>query len=214
MMKNIAVILSGCGVYDGTEINEAVLTYLHLENNGFIYKTFAPNKTQHHVIDHMKGVELQETRNVLTESARIVRGNIQDLAELNHSDFDGIVVVGGFGVAKNISDIAFKGGEFKIDSNIQEVLNSFTNRPALYMCIAPVVASKIYKTAKITIGNCVDTAAIVTANNCDHIECDQYNCVVDVENKLVTTPAFMRAENVSQANIGIEKAIKCFKDIF
>lgn len=213
-MKNVAVILSGCGVFDGTEINEAVLTFLHLENNEFSYTTFAPNKLQHHVIDHTKGEELNETRNVLTESARIVRGNIQDLADLNHRDFDGVVVVGGFGVAKNLSDIAFKGGEFEIDSNVQEVLNSFTDRPALYMCIAPVVASKIYENAKITIGNCVDTASIVKANNCEHVECDQYNCVVDKDSKLVTTPAFMLAENVSQANVGIENAVKGFKEIF
>ncbi|HIF9371197.1 TPA: isoprenoid biosynthesis glyoxalase ElbB [Photobacterium damselae] len=207
-MKNkVAVVLSGSGVYDGSEINEAVLTFLQLETVGIEYDVFAQNKIQTHNINHLTGETNNNQRNILEESARIVRGNIKDLAAMNTEDYKGIVIVGGFGVAKNYSDVAFN-KDFTIDPVLREILISFKNKVALYMCIAPVLASKIYYNAKLTVGNDNDFAKIISDNSCIHELCDQYNCIIDYDNKLITTPAYMLAENVAQANIGIKKSIQ------
>ena len=101
-MKNIGVILAGCGYLDGAEIREAVLTLLAIDQHGAKAKMFAPNIDQHHVVNHLSGEETKETRNVLLESARIARGEIQDLQDLNMSDLDAIILPGGFGVAKKL----------------------------------------------------------------------------------------------------------------
>ncbi|TKF96605.1 isoprenoid biosynthesis protein ElbB, partial [Vibrio sp. F13] len=102
-MKKIAVVLSGCGVFDGAEINEVVLTLLALEEQGVDYQCFAPDKPQTHTINHLQGNEKEQTRNVLEEAARIVRGNVTSLSELNENEFSALIVPGGFGVAKNLS---------------------------------------------------------------------------------------------------------------
>lgn len=209
----VAVILSGCGVFDGAEINEAVLTFLQLEAESIDYATFAPNINQTHVINHITGKEEENPRNVLTESARIVRGQIEDLSTLDHEKFDGVVVIGGFGVAKNLSDLAFKGATFEVNAELASILYSFVGKPALYMCIAPVLASKIYKGAKLTIGNDEGTIALVESNGCEHVLCDSSSCVMDNENQLVSTPAFMLAGSVSEAYIGIKAAVNSFKNL-
>ena len=117
-MKKVAVILSGCGVFDGAEIHEAVLTLLHIELNGASYQCFAPNISQHHVVNHISGEEMSEQRNVLIEAARIARGDIKDLNELNVQDFDALALPGGFGAAKNLCDFAFKGAECDINEDV------------------------------------------------------------------------------------------------
>jgi len=78
-MKKFAVVLSGCGVFDGAEIHEAVFTFWAIKKHGADYQAFAPNVDQYHVVNHMTGDEMPEKRNVLVESARIVRGEIKDL---------------------------------------------------------------------------------------------------------------------------------------
>ncbi|MGR5282000.1 isoprenoid biosynthesis glyoxalase ElbB [Photobacterium damselae] len=205
-MKKIAVLLSGCGVYDGTEINEAVLTLLSLEQYNITYDVFAQNKNQTQVINHLNGDLMDETRNILIESSRIVRGNIKDLETLDANEYSGIIVVGGFGVAKNYSNFALS-NNLLIEPIIQSKLSSFIGKPSLYMCISPVIASTIYNNAEITVGNDLDVAKVINMNGCIHRTCDQFNCIVDKKQKLITTPAFMLAQNIYQASKGINKAI-------
>lgn len=160
-MKKIAVILSGSGVFDGAEIHESVLALLAIEQEGASWHCFAPNMDQHHVINHLTGEEMAETRNVLTEAARIARGQIDDLASLDPSQYDALLLPGGFGAAKNLSDFAFKGSECTIHPEVKRVCQKFAEeeKPAGYLCIAPAMIPLIYGPgAKGTIGNDPDTA--------------------------------------------------------
>ncbi|MFQ3576193.1 MAG: isoprenoid biosynthesis glyoxalase ElbB, partial [Cytophagales bacterium] len=129
----IAVILSGCGVYDGSEIHESVLSLLEIESQGGEYQCFAPDIVQHHVINHLSGEEMTEQRNVLTEAARIARGNIKSLKELNVADFDALFLPGGFGVAKNFTKWAFSGPDGDILTEIKTVARRFGVRSAMPM---------------------------------------------------------------------------------
>ncbi|MCK5881164.1 MAG: isoprenoid biosynthesis glyoxalase ElbB [Sinobacterium sp.] len=207
MSKKIAVILAGCGVYDGSEVYESVLTFLYIEEQGASYQAFAPNVDQHHVINHLNGEEVTETRNVLTESARIVRGNVKDISELSVGEYDAVIIPGGFGVAKNLSDFAFKGSDMQVHDGVANILKSFkqANKPIGLACIAPALALAIIESSPVvTIGNDADTISALDAMGVKHIECDALEAYIDDDNKLVTTPAFMLAETVSQAAPGIE----------
>ncbi|KZN63045.1 isoprenoid biosynthesis protein [Pseudoalteromonas luteoviolacea CPMOR-1] len=209
-MKQVAIIFSGCGVFDGAEIHESVLTMLHLEQQNIAYRCFAPNIDQHHVINHITGEEQAESRNVLTEAARIARGDITDLAQLNVDEFAALVIPGGFGVAKNLSDFAFKGAESQVLDSLKSVCQQFNaqNKPITYLCIAPALIGHIHQTGtKATIGNDADTAAAVNALGATHIDCAVTDIVVDEQQKVISTPAYMLASNISEASAGIEKAI-------
>ncbi|BFM08439.1 isoprenoid biosynthesis glyoxalase ElbB [Halioxenophilus aromaticivorans] len=212
-MSKLAVILSGCGVYDGAEINEVVCSLLALEENGIAYQCFAPDIDQHHVINHLTGEETGETRNVLQESARIVRGNCQPLSELNAQDFDGLLVPGGFGVAKNLSDLAFKSGDVTINDQFLNACNAFKEaaKPAGYMCIAPALLGKIYGDVNCTIGNDPDTAGVIESHGGSHTNAAVDEIVVDQAHKVVSTPCYMLAENISQAKSGIDKLVVALK---
>jgi enhancing lycopene biosynthesis protein 2 len=211
-MKNIAVILSGCGVYDGSEIHEAVLTLLAIEQQGAKYNCFAPNITQHHVINHTTGeVNHDDSRNVLVEAARINRGDVEDLIELREKDFDGIIFVGGFGVAKNLSSFALGNESYHVNEDVLTVAKAFANaeKPAGYMCIAPALLPMIYPAGvKGTIGRDKDIAALISAKGLSHIDCDVTDVIVDEVHKIITTPAYMLAESISDAAAGINKLVK------
>lgn len=210
-MKHVAVLLSGSGVFDGAEVNEAVLTLLHIEKQGGSYQCFAPDTQQAHVVDHLQGEEANETRNVLTESARIARGDVKPLHELNVDDFDALILPGGFGVAKNFCDFAFNGADMMINEQVEAVGEAFknANKPAGYMCIAPVLLPYIYgKDVKVTVGNDPDVAAAITKMGGEHIECDVRDIVVDDNHRLVTTPAYMLAAKVMDADAGIGKLVE------
>lgn len=211
-MKNIAVILSGCGVYDGSEVHEAVLTLLAIEQQGAKYNCFAPNINQHHVINHFTGeVSSDETRNVLVESARINRGDVEDLIELREKDFDAIIFVGGFGAAKNLSSFALDNNNYTVNEEVLRAAKAFARveKPAGYMCIAPALLPLIYPAGiKGTIGKDNDTAALISAKGLTHIQCDVNNIVVDEAHKVVTTPAYMLANSISEAASGINKLVK------
>ena len=143
-MTRVAVVLSGCGVYDGAEINEAVLTLLCLEQQGASYQCIAPDIPQMHVINHLTGEPVQgESRNVLVEAARIARGNIQDLAKARVDDFDALLVPGGFGAAKNLSDFAVVGAGMTVQPDFLKLAREFHQRgkPIGLICIAPVMAA-------------------------------------------------------------------------
>ncbi|MBD3653178.1 isoprenoid biosynthesis glyoxalase ElbB [Kangiella sp.] len=210
-MKKIAVILSGCGVYDGAEIHESVLTLLALEQNGLDYQCFAPNIEQMHVINHLTGdVAEGESRNVLVEAARIARGNIKDLAEAKESDFDAAVLPGGFGAAKNLCDFAVKGSDCTVNSDVERFIKAMAaaKKPVGFICIAPAMIPRLYgEGSKLTIGNDKDTANAIEAMGGVHMACPVEDIVYDEERNLVSTPAYMLAGSVSEAASGISKLV-------
>lgn len=210
-MKKVAIILSGCGVYDGSEIHEAVLTLLAIEQNGASYRCFAPNIAQHHVINHLTGeVSEGESRNVLVESARIARGDVEDLSELRVEDFDALIVPGGFGAAKNLSNFALVGENYEVNAQVLTACQSFAkaNKPAGYMCIAPAMLPLIYpKGVQGTIGKDKDTAALIAAKGLIHNDCNVEEVVIDQAHKLVSTPAYMLATSLTQASAGINNLV-------
>ena len=211
-MKKVAVILSGCGVYDGSEIHEAVLTLLAIEQNGASYRCFAPNITQHHVINHLTGeVSENETRNVLVESARIARGDIEDLCELREQDFDALIVPGGFGAAKNLCNFALDAENYTVNEQVLSACQAFAKaeKPAGYMCIAPTMLPLIYpEGVQGTIGSDLDTAAFIEAKGLVHNTCNVDSVVIDQNHKLVSTPAYMLATSLIEASSGITQLVK------
>ena len=210
-MKKIAVILSGCGVYDGSEIYESVLTLLFLERHGLAYQCFAPNTDQLHVINHLTGeVVPDQQRNVLVESARLARGEITDLADANPDEYSGLIIPGGFGAAKNLSDFAISGANCSVDPLVENFTRAIhqAGKPVGLICIAPAMTPKIFgQDSLCTIGNDEETAAAIEAMGGQHQNCPVDNIVIDHQRKIVTTPAYMLANSISDASIGIEKLV-------
>lgn len=210
MNKKVAVILSGCGVYDGSEIYESVLTLLRLDQRGAQVQCFAPNAPQLHVIDHYRGEETQESRNVLVEAARLARGNIKDVREGKVEAFDALILPGGFGAAKNLSDFAVSGADCTVQPDVLAFARAFAQagKPVGLICIAPALAARIYGPGVVcTIGNDPDTAATLTRMGAQHENCAVDEIVVDPQRKLVTTPAYMLAKSISEAASGINKLV-------
>jgi enhancing lycopene biosynthesis protein 2 len=210
MSKKIAVILSGCGVYDGAEIHESVITLLRLDQRGAQVQCFAPNIAQLHVINHLTGEEMPESRNVLVESARIARGNIKDIREADVEDFDALIVPGGFGAAKNLSNFAIEGAGCTVQPEVLALAEAFAEagKPVGLICISPALAAKIYGPGvTCTIGNDADTAAAMNKMGATHADCAVTDIVEDKARKLVSTPAYMLAQSISEAASGINKLV-------
>jgi len=211
-MKKIAIILSGCGVYDGSEIHESVLTMLAITEQGAQYRCFAPNINQYHVINHFTGeVDETQTRNVLVESARIARGDIEDITELVVDEFDALVLPGGFGAAKNLCDFAINNENCTMQNDVLLACQAFAaaKKPAGYICISPAMIALVYgQNSKGTIGTDSDIAAQLTAMGLQHVNCSVDNVVIDQTNKVISTPAYMLASNIGEAAQGINKLIK------
>ena len=208
--KNVAVILSGCGVYDGAEIHESVITLLRLDQRGAKVQCFAPDIAQLHVINHLTGEPMPETRNVLVESARIARGEIKDIREARVEDFDALIIPGGFGAAKNLSSFATEGAACSVQADVLNLAEAFAEagKPIGLMCISPAIAAKIYGPGVIcTIGTDADTAAAVSKMGGTHQECEVSEIVEDKARKLVCTPAYMLAQSISEAASGINKMV-------
>jgi len=209
-MKKFAVVLSGCGVFDGAEIHEATLTLYSILKNGGSYEIFAPDIEQYHVINHITGKEMDETRNVLGESARIARGKIKSLAAFNAGDFDALIFPGGFGVAKNLSSLAFKGDECIVDINVEYAVTSMykQGKPIGALCIAPSVMAKILKGSMVTIGNDKKEIANIEKMGSKHKVTTHGEVVVDEKFKLVTSPCYMLNANILQIAEGVDNVIK------
>ncbi|XP_044159684.1 glutamine amidotransferase-like class 1 domain-containing protein 3A, mitochondrial [Bufo gargarizans] len=198
----VAVVLSGCGVYDGTEIHEASAILVHLSRAGAEVKMFAPDIPQMHVIDHSKGEASQESRNVLVESARIARGDITALSQLNSQDHDAVVFPGGFGAAKNLSSFAVDGESCQVQGDVQRVLQEFrkAKKPIGLCCIAPVLAAKVIPGVEVTVGQeeeqggkwpYAGTVKAIQALGGKHCPKEVHEFHVDTTSNVVTTPAFM-----------------------
>lgn len=210
MSKKIAVILSGCGVYDGAEIHESVITLLRLDQRGAQVQCFAPDIAQLHVINHLTGEEMPESRNVLVESARIARGKVKDIRDANADEFDALIVPGGFGAAKNLSNFAVEGAGCSVNPQVLELAEAFAEagKPVGLICISPALAAKIYGPGvTCTIGNDTDTAAALDKMGATHQECSVEDIVEDTARKLVSTPAYMLGKNISEVASGINKLV-------
>ena len=209
-MAKIGVVLSGCGVNDGSEIHEAVITMLELDKAGAEMILMAPNIDQLHVINHATGEEMDDSRNVLIESARIARGNIEDIAVVTSDNIDALILPGGFGVAKNLSDYAMAGMECSINPDVLRLSRQVHNdgKPIGVICIAPAIMAKILAgDTELTIGFDEQTASDIDAMGAKHILCPVDEIVVDKEKKVVSTPAYMEAQSIKQAASGIEKLV-------
>ncbi|HPC99630.1 MAG TPA: isoprenoid biosynthesis glyoxalase ElbB [Bacteroidales bacterium] len=205
-----AVVLSGCGVYDGSEIHEAVMTLLAIDKNGCSYEIFAPNIMQHHVVNHLTGEVTGEKRNVLVESARIARGKIKALVEYRQEEFDGLIFPGGFGAAKNLSSYAFDGTEMKTDKVVESAVRQThaAGKPIGALCIAPVVIASILGNIEVTIGNDPSTAAAIKKLGAIHRNSDSTGVVIDEKNRIVTTPCYMTATRISEIAEGADRLVK------
>lgn len=211
MSKQVAVILSGCGVQDGSEIYETTLTLLRLDQLGIGYRCFAPNIMQHHVIDHRSGdVVENESRSVLVESARLARDSIAALEELEVDEFDAVILPGGFGAAKNLSNFAEAGSDMEPLPQLVEAIRPFheARKPIGLMCIAPVLVPKLLSPGiAVTIGHDPGVAGAISSMGGLHRSCGVEEIVVDFENRVVTTPAYMLATRISEAATGIFKLV-------
>jgi enhancing lycopene biosynthesis protein 2 len=208
----IGVVLSGCGVFDGTEIHEAVITLLALDRAGADAVCMAPDVDQLHVIDHLRGdVARGERRNVLVESARIARGNVVDVAAVDPDELDALILPGGFGAAKNLSDFALKGAGCTVHPEVARVVKAVhaAGKPVGALCIAPAVVARLLGEERphLTIGTDPGTAAALEAMGACHEACEACGTTVDRDRRLVTTPAYMLAGSIAEAADGIEKLV-------
>jgi len=210
-MAKIGVLLSGCGVNDGSEIHEAVITMLILARAGAETVCMAPDVDQFDVVNHLTGEATGEKRNVLVESARIARGNIKDISKVRAADIDGLIIPGGFGAAKNLSNFAVKGKDAVVNEEVSRLLNDMVSadKPIGAICIAPATLTKALegKNPEVTIGNDIGTAGAIETMGGRHKECSVDMIHVDSNNKLVTTPAYMLGPGIKDVAVGIEKLV-------
>ncbi len=223
----IGVLLSGCGVYDGAEIHEAVLTMLALEEIGAKTVCISVDAPQHHVINHATGEEMNESRNMLTEAARIARGDIKNISDVDPVDIDGLVIPGGFGSAKNFTKWAFSGPEGDILPEVKLLLVNMVNvgKPIAALCVSPVVLAKAFEGSSISLnmtigtdkepspydipgfsGGLETTGATATMKSVREIN-------IDTENKIVTAPCYMMEASILDIRKNIRSAVEALRDL-
>ncbi len=212
MKKKIGVVLSGCGVYDGSEIHEAVFTLLAIDRYGAEAVCMAPN-AEFPCVNHLTGQNAEGTRNALVEGARIARGKIRDMAEVTAADIDALIFPGGFGAAKNLCDFGVKGAEAEVLPELLRLLKEVmaAKKPIGAICIAPaLLAAALGReyAPLLTIGTDEGTAAAINRTGSNHVNCPVTEFVVDEKNRIVSTPAYMLASRISEAYEGIDKAVK------
>jgi enhancing lycopene biosynthesis protein 2 len=220
-MKKYAVLLAGSGVYDGSEIHEATFALLSIKQNGADYQCFAPNKNQHHVINHLTGEEMPESRNILIESARIARGQVKDLKELDASHYDGLVMPGGFGAAKNWSKWAFDGPEGEVDPDVKKTILDFLalGKPICALCVAPAILAKALQDtsyqAEVTLGSTAEpspydiagTHTAVSTLGVKTIEKTLRDIHIDHHNRIITAPCYMMEGSIADIYSNVKMAI-------
>ncbi len=216
-MAKVAVVLAGSGVKDGSEIHEATLALLHLDDLGATYQCFAPDKPQFHVVDHLKGEEMAGERNVLVEAARIARGDVKPLSDLKAADYDAIVFPGGFGAAKNLCNYAFKGADCSVDADVERAILEFdaAGKVKTFICIAPVIAANVFgkqgKKVQVTVGNSAHNSGDmdnVRKMGGEPVDANVDQAVVDAANKVVSAPAYQLGPTIAPVSRGIRKAIE------
>ncbi len=211
-MKKIGVILSGCGVKDGSEIHEAVFALLAIDQAGAKAVCMAPD-IELDEINHLTNEPTGAKRNVLLESARIARGDIQDIAKVKATDLDAVILPGGYGAVKNLSDFASKGSAAKVNPEVARLIKEMAvaKKPIGAICIAPATIAAILGrelSPTLTIGTDEGTAAALEGTGAKHQNCPVTEFVVDAKNKIVSTPAYMLANRISETAEGIAKLVK------
>lgn len=209
-MKKFAIILAGSGVFDGAEIHEATLTMLSISQQGGSYEIFAPDIPQHHVINHITGDEMKESRNVLIESARIARGEIRDLKEFDAAEFDALILPGGFGVAKNLCDFALKGPDCEINPEVERAVRDMhaASKPIGALCISPVIIAKVLQNAKLTVGQDKGTIEGVEKMGGRHVKTTHGEVIHDEQNNVFTTPCYMLDATILDIYSGTTNIVK------
>lgn len=208
-MKRFAIVLSGCGVYDGAEIHESVTVMLAVSRKGHSYQIFAPDIPQHHVVNHLTGEEMPEKRNVLIEAARIARGNIKDMATFDASQYDILLFAGGFGVAKNLSDFAFKGEDYAVNAEALKAIKAMhrAGKPVGAMCVSPVLLADAIEGVELTLGAPCGASQAAEKHGARHHVTTHGEVTVDGKNKVATTPCYMLDANISQIADGAEHIV-------
>ncbi|MDI9400731.1 MAG: isoprenoid biosynthesis glyoxalase ElbB [Limisphaerales bacterium] len=211
MKKKVLVVLAGCGVRDGSEIQESVVTLLALDRAGVEAVCAAPNITSSQCVDHFRGTVTQESRNVLTESARIARGEIVPLGQIKPAEIDAVVLPGGLGVATNLSNFHTAKEEATVEPTLKNLLLTVqaAGKPLGFLCLAPVIAAILFgaQGLRYTIGDDEELAAKLARYGAQHVNCAPTDAVTDAKLKIVTTPAFMLAERLSELETGVDKLV-------
>ena len=210
-MKKFALVLSGCGQHDGSETHEVILSLLSMAQEGVQWEAFAPDVNQSRVVNHVTDtVEGEETRSVINESARLVRGKIKPISKASMSDFDGVIFPGGVGAVNTLCDWFDKGTEFNFNSDVKKLIDQAVaqKKPMGFICIAPMMIPKIYQSAKLTIGNDKALADQIKDMGSEHVDCSADDVVIDKKNKIVSTPANMVANGIDEVYTGIRKLVK------
>ncbi len=214
MNTKFLVVLAGCGAKDGAEIHESVLTLLAIDKAGEAYDCAALNKKQHHVMNFIDDSELPESRNIMVEAARISRGKILDLAQVSMKDYAGVIFPGGFGVAKNLCDFAFKGVEAGVDEEVARIINEAydLHKPIGAICIAPaliaLVLSKKNPDILLTLGTDELMNQTLKQIGVQSNPCLTTAFVCDTQNKISSSPAYMHGSSrISELEIGITKCV-------
>ncbi len=212
-MKRIGVLLSGCGVKDGSEIHEAVLTLLYLDQRGVERVCIAPEMPQTRVIDHLSGQPMAGERSVLVESARIARGQITPLARIRPEELSGLIVPGGLGAAVNLCDYGLQGRAMRVRPDVAELLLAMhtQGKPIGAICIAPVLVAKVFGdqgiAVEVTVGDDTGVAADIAAFGAVHVMRRVDEIHTDRTHRIVSTPAYMLGQNVAQIAPGIEHVV-------
>jgi enhancing lycopene biosynthesis protein 2 len=210
-----AVVIAGCGVMDGAEIHEAVMTLYAIDKNGGSYQMFAPNVAQHHVINHITGEVMKESRNVLTEAARIARGRIKALTEYRAEEFDALIFPGGFGVAKNLCTYAFDGPDCHVDRVVEQAIRAThrAGKPIGALCISPVLIAKVLGGVTVTIGNDKGTAADIGKLGGIHENRQHGEVTIDRKNLIVTAPCYMLNATISEIARDAEAVVMALTEL-
>jgi len=208
--KRFAVILSGCGNKDGAEIHESVMTLWAIHKHGADYQCFAPDIAQHHVLNFISGKEMAESRNVLVESARIARGNIKNLKDYKAADYDGLIMPGGLGAAKNLSTFAFDGPDCTVNEDVARAVRETAaqKKPIGALCIAPAIVAKILGDVLVTIGHDTGTAAAIARMGARHEQTTHGEITIDKDHRVVTTPCYMLDARLDQIGEGAESLVE------
>lgn len=223
----IGLLLSGCGVYDGAEIQEAILSLLAIEEAGHEAVCIAVNKNQYHVINHLNGEEMPETRNMMVEAARIARGNIHEISTITPSEIDALVIPGGFGSAKNFTSWAFDGPEATILPEVKLLLVNLFNigKPIVALCVSPVVVAKAFEDSGVNINLTIGTNQEKSPYDISsfnqglnkigaHTEMKNIQeILIDQKNKIITAPCYMMEASILEIRNNIKQAIEAINDL-
>ena len=208
-MKKFAIVLSGCGVYDGAEIQESVTAMLAVCRKGHSYQVFAPDIPQNHVINHLTGDEMPEKRNVMIEAARIARGNVIDLTAFDPSQYDVLLFPGGFGAAKNLSNFAFTGENYTVIDQVAVAIQSMhrAGKPIGAMCVSPVLLADVIEGVELTLGVPCGASEAAEKHGATHKVTTHGEVIVDIKNKVATTPCYMLDATIAQVAEGAEHIV-------